>query len=509
MRGGWPTSCPAPEPKAGGEARRSRRSGPGRGEARRSRRSGPGQRSAAKAGGTLKLRDLATGTEQEIPFVAAFAFAPSSKFLAFVVSGADGKGNGVFLKPLAEPQGLRRCRPSQADKGKYESLAVVEGRRRRSPSSCGVEKPAASATLALWQAGWSQAKAGRDRPRQAPKGWTLPLKNDLAWSKDGKRLFFGFKPPQAGAADDGAEKAEKKDDKDAAPDPYDFDAILAKVEGDVWHWNDPRIIPQQKMHVGAREGPHLPRGAARGQRQGGRSWRASTCPTWRSPRTRASRWRRPTCPTRSRRRGAKAPATSSSSNLETGARTTVAKQLRGQPSLSPDGRFVAFFDDGQWQLFDTAAKTDRESLTAALGVTLADEEHDTPDTPPAYGLGGWVDQGASLLVYDRYDIWQIPTAGGAPVNLTGKAGRAAQITFRVVTLDPENRGRRQQPRAAAADGVPQPREELGLLRGVVRQAGRRARGSTRRSCSSSSARRRRPTRCSTPARTTASSPTCG
>ena len=49
---------------------------------------------------------------------------------------------------------------------------------------------------------------------------------------------------QAHAAGTGREK---KDAKDTAPNPYNFDAILAKVEGDVWHWNDPRIIPQQKM----------------------------------------------------------------------------------------------------------------------------------------------------------------------------------------------------------------------------------------------------------------------
>ena len=134
----------------------------------------------------------------------------------------------------------------------------------------------------MWQAGWSQAKSVPAADR-APKGWTLPLKNDLAWSKDGKRLFFGFKPPQAGA-DAIAAKNEKKD---AAPDPYDFDAILAKVEGDVWHWNDPRIIPQQKMLWEREKDRDLPRRAARGQRQGRARSPASTCPTSPSPRTRA------------------------------------------------------------------------------------------------------------------------------------------------------------------------------------------------------------------------------
>ncbi len=125
-------------------------------------------------------------------------------------------------------------------------------------------------------------------------------------------------------------------------------------------------------------------------------------------------------------------------DLETGARTLVVKKLVGQPSMAPDGRFVAFFDGTNWRLFDTSSKTARVA-TGSLKVILTDEEHDTPDSAPAYGLGGWVDQGAGLLVYDRYDVWQIPTAGGEPVNLTGKAGRAAQITFRVVVLDRDDR----------------------------------------------------------------------
>jgi dipeptidyl aminopeptidase/acylaminoacyl peptidase len=119
-------------------------------------------------------------------------------------------------------------------------------------------------------------------------------------------------------------------------------------------------------------------------------------------------------------------------------RTPVVKKLVGQPSMSPDGHFVAWFDGTNWRLFDTSSKTSRVA-TGTLKIILTDEQHDTPDAPPAYGLGGWVDEGASLLVYDRYDIWQIPSAGGEPVNLTGRAGRAAQVTFRVVTLDREDR----------------------------------------------------------------------
>jgi len=123
-------------------------------------------------------------------------------------------------------------------------------------------------------------------------------------------------------------------------------------------------------------------------------------------------------------------------DLATGTRTLAVSRLRDQAALSPDGRWIAYFEGRQWHLYDVERRTKRQ---VALDVTLFDEEHDTPDTPRAYGLGGWVDEGAALLVYDAFDVWQVPAAGGAPVNITGNAGRTASITFRVVAVDPDSR----------------------------------------------------------------------
>jgi dipeptidyl aminopeptidase/acylaminoacyl peptidase len=426
---------PAAEPKPGDKPAAP---APNQAGAKPAEAGTPGQAGGApaKAGGPLKLRDLGDDSEQEIGFVSAFAFDPASKYLAYIVSGADGKGNGVFLTVLATPKAAPL--PAVAtDKGKFESLTWAKDGSSRLAFLCGVEKPAASATLALWQAGWSQAKEVANSER-APKGWTLPLKNDLAWSRDGKRLFFGFKPPQAASAEPAAEKAGAKDAKDGVVDPYDFDAILAKVEGDVWHWNDPRIVPQQKM-LWEREKDRTYRAVL--HVDGGKvvPLAGLDLPDVAIPENARVALGTSDLPYRKQTTWGEGARDVFVVNLETGARTSVTRQLRDQPSLSPDGRFVAFFDDGQWKLFDTTSRSER-AVTSTLGVTLTNEEHDTPDEPPAYGLGGWVDQGASLLVYDRYDVWRVPTASGAPINLTAKAGRAAQITFRVVALDPEARG---------------------------------------------------------------------
>ncbi len=389
---------------------------------------------AAKVGSPLKLRDLTTGTEREIASVAAFALDPSSKFLAVVVSGAEGKGNGVFVYSLSDAAAAPVA-ATQADKIHYETLTWAKDGHALAFLS-GLEKPAGSATLSIWDAATKQARQVA-ASEQAPKGWTLPLKNDLAWSKDGKCLFFGFKPPLKGAAAAGTENAEKTD-KDAAPDPYDFDAILAKVEGDVWHWNDPRIIPQQKI-MWNREKDRTYRAVLRLDSGKIVQLGSLDLPDVAVPENAKLALATSDVPYLKETTWGEGGRDVFVVDLETGARTLVVRKLNGQPSMSPDGRFVAFFDGTNWRLFDTSTKTARV-VTAGLKVILTDEEHDTPDAAPAYGLGGWVDDGASLLVYDRFDIWRIPTSGGEPVNLTGRAGRAAQITFRVVALERGERG---------------------------------------------------------------------
>ncbi len=385
-----------------------------------------------KPGGTLKLRDLATGAEQDIAHVASFTFDPASKFLALAVSGEDGKGNGVFLRALAGPADAAIA-AAQADQGRYESLTwSKDGAKLAFLAS--TEKAGDPAALWVWDAAGRQARQAASSG-QAPAGWTLPSKNELAWSKDGTRLFFGFKPIEPAAKP--APNDGKKDQAEAAPDPYDFDQILSKVEGDVWHWNDPRIIPQQKI-LWDREKDRTYRAVL--HLDTGKVVPLATIDVPDVPVPENARVALATSDVPYRRQ-----TTWDESyrdvyivSLDTGARTPVVPHLLGQASLSPDGRFVAFFDDRDWRLYDTTAGTTR-TLTSALGVALTDEEHDTPDTPSAHGFGGWVDQGASLLVYDRYDIWRIPTGTGAPVNLTGKEGRAREITFRVVTVDREDR----------------------------------------------------------------------
>jgi len=383
-----------------------------------------------KPGSMLKLMNLESGEEQAIPLVVAFAFDAASKFLAYSVADETGKGDGLFYRELATP--AQAVAIAQAEDGRYEPLLWTKsGSTLAFLAAADTGKGAPGpATLWIWEGSTKQPRV-LVKPEQAPKGSTLPLKNDLAWTRDGKRLFFGFKPAAAEAKDENATA------KKPAADPYDFDQILSKVELDVWNWNDPKINSEQK-----------------------KSWDRDKDRTYRAvyhldtarvvpladlsmPTVEASEHPRyalgsSDVPYARETTWGEGYRDFYLVDLVDGSRKLVTARLGGRATLAPDGRTIAFFKDAQWYLYDCAKGTARNA-TGQLGVALYDEEHDTPDTPPAYGTAGWVDDGAALLVYDNFDIWQIPVAGGASVNLTNKEGRARSITFRVLQTDPEAR----------------------------------------------------------------------
>jgi dipeptidyl aminopeptidase/acylaminoacyl peptidase len=380
-------------------------------------------RANSRAGGTLKLRNLESGAEESISSVAAFAFDPASRFLVYTVSGAGGKGNGLFWRDLATPGQAHAI--EQTQNGRYESLAWnTTGGQLAFLSAVETKGQAGPATVCIWDGGSATARPVV-KPEQAPSGWTVPLRNAVTWTRDGRRLFFGFKPSEPQVAPEEGKKSE--------PDPYDLDRILSKVELDVWHWNDPKINSEQKK-AWNREKDRTYLAVYRLDTNRTVPLADRDVPTVEVPENARFALGTSDVPYARQTTWGEGARDVYLVNLADGSRKLVVSALGNRPSLSPDGSAIAWFDDGQWHIYDCAKGTTRNA-TDSLGVVLSDEQHDTPDAPPAYGMGGWVDDGASLLVYDRYDIWQVPVAGGKATNLTGGQGRARRVTFRAVRTD--------------------------------------------------------------------------
>lgn len=127
-------------------------------------------------------------------------------------------------------------------------------------------------------------------------------------------------------------------------------------------------------------------------------------------------------------------------NPLTGVAEVVSKDLKGgnlQPSYT--GKYLLFFDERKQKYFVYNNATQQVYQVAKdIKTALYDEENDVPDDPNAYGIVKWMEGDKSVLIYDRYDIWQVdPEGTAASVCLT--AGRKDKINIRYVNVDQEER----------------------------------------------------------------------
>jgi len=112
--------------------------------------------------------------------------------------------------------------------------------------------------------------------------------------------------------------------------------------------------------------------------------------------------------------------------------------LSGHVSLSPAGKYAIYFDGKDWNSYSIATGA-KMNLTKNLGVNFFDEESDTPELPNSYGVAGWTKDDHDVLIYDRFDVWQVSPDGNGAKNLTDGVGRRDKIELRYVRLDPKER----------------------------------------------------------------------
>ena len=196
-----------------------------------------------KSGSSLILLNLETGEEIQIPSLLEFAFDKPSRYLAYTVAEESGEENGLYYVSLG-PEGWSKKSIQKIPQAEFSQLCwSKEGSKLAylvGPFDEKLTSPKCS--LWIWDGVTGKLVQAVDLPA-LPKGWFIPIKNEIEWSKDGERLFFGLKPDMFLE-----KKEEEKGDEETIQedDLYDVDKILEKKEVDVWHWDDPFINSHQK-----------------------------------------------------------------------------------------------------------------------------------------------------------------------------------------------------------------------------------------------------------------------
>ena len=126
-------------------------------------------------------------------------------------------------------------------------------------------------------------------------------------------------------------------------------------------------------------------------------------------------------------------------NVTTGEHKTIDKKMHIRPNVSPLGNYFYWYSypDSSW--FTYQVETDViTNITENIESNFYNELHDSPSLPRSYGIAGWTDNEERILIYDRYDIWSIDPSGTAESkNLTN--GWASRVVSRVINLDREEK----------------------------------------------------------------------
>lgn len=454
-----------------------------------------------RLGTLLVLHRLSDGGEPQgdapeelrIPHVESWVFDETGAWLAYSIAAPGGEGNGVFVRDLrdgsddgedgSEGGGAPEIELVTETRGRYTALTwthedVAEPVLAFVAAVDDEEGDPGDGAVWVWE-GPGRAARTVVASADAGEGWFVPSVNTLVFSRDGERLFFGRKPvaekvepkeeeeSESGQdTGEGREGEQEEGEEEEEPiDPYDLEALVEKREVTVWHGDDPLIQTNQKERweeVKDRTYTAVVHLGEPGAGSGGASGTAVSSDRVVFLADTEVREVRPSDNPRTALGVAEDPWMKQRTwegffsdlhlvDLDDGSRRPVARKLSGDPSLSPDGRFVLFYQDGHWHLFDGESGASR-NLTAGLPVSFANEDHDYPSPPPGYSVAGWVAEEGSrgteslrvtaVLVTDKYDLWQLPVDPEAePLRLTSSRGRDGEILFRVVELDPERRAR--------------------------------------------------------------------
>lgn len=366
--------------------------------------------------GDLVVRDLVNGTTRNIGNVDLYAFDAAGRFLAYTVDARERLGNGLYVIELTS--GLTRALSGAA--ADYAQLAWSETGTNLAVLR-GDKQPAQKQrenVVLVW--------TGIGRPDSAsivyeptrdvdfPTGMVVSEFAPLRWTKDGARLFLGVKE----------QEPEPEATRDGEP----------RANVDVWHWKDPEPQSVQMRRLAQeRRATYFAvfdLGTKRLRQIADSAMRTVTP-------TADGKWAigRLDAPYRIRNSWGWNTANYYRVNLLTGERTLIQSGLNRTMGTSPDSRWFLYLKDQRVYAYELPTGRTVQ-VDARAGRRFVNEQDDRAAEKPIYGVAGWSSDGKSVVLNHRYDLWQLPLDGGAPVNLTRGIGDRDQIRFRVAPFRP-------------------------------------------------------------------------
>ncbi len=387
------------------------------GAARDSTASGPRR----TYGNNIVLRELATGTEHKIAGVTDYQFDSGDSYFAYAVTTRDSANNGVFVRELSSGA-VSTLLSAHAT---FKAIGFDrKGTQLVFTSDAG--DTTATPRYAVYHATLKASKGksvAAARPivtsAEAPSGMRIADAGQLSFTREGNAVVFsfGFIPP----------------------DSIPADSLTDKAVYDLWHWKEPTIQTQQRISAGRdRNRTHVAvyHLATNKWTKLGNDSLAQVVLTDDGRRALAMNSLEYAIEQFWGEGGSDVYLL----DAVNGSRTPIRKKLRRGAQFSTGGNYITWFDDNHWYAYNVSSGKTVDLTRGIQGVNFHDEEFDSPDIPPPYGVSGWTLGDRRVLINDRFDIWEVDPAGvAAPRNVTDGEGRRLGMTFRVVNLDRDER----------------------------------------------------------------------
>ncbi len=375
-----------------------------------------GKKISKKNGYHVVLRNLETNVEDTLKFVTHFTFPVKGKSFAYSSTGIEKESNaGVFIKNLENGQTLNI---HSAKKAKYTQLEFSE-----SGKNLGFIVDADTTKiqirpneLFLWKEGAAKAKKLVDS-ETAPKEYLVSSDGKVSFSEDETKLFFGLRKP-----------------------PIIKDTTLTKeeiVNVEVWTYDEPRLYTVQELQLkndtirSYQTAIHLKNNALVQlateeypiSQLGDEGNANYTLINTSRPYDLERQW-------------------TGLTNYDYQIKNTVTGSAKFEIKeserlqLSPEAKYAFGYSrkDTTWVAYDINSG---KRLALTENKVFYNEFHDYPDHPYNYGYAGFTKNDASIIVYDRYDLWEFNLKTGEGNRLT--QGREKQTRYRYQKIDNEER----------------------------------------------------------------------
>lgn len=375
------------------------------------------------AGLPLVVRNLVSGKTKVYPYIGQYSFSEDGNKLVAVVKPA--KKDTVYKKGIRLLY-LNEGKDFLIDEGKQNyglPIFSTDG-FKLAYTSTNDSNSTGTRRMQLWVSSLkSDPSAPTEYNTNKVSGEQLFINqySKPEFSYNGKRLVIGVAP-------------------EVAPDDTTL-VSFERPELDIWRWDAPYTPPQEKKNINRFKEQTLPVviDLETGNMQlliSNPLARVSAPDRW------DGNWALVSDPSKeivSRQWNYSAPEEISVVNVNNGERREISTVYSRSSLLSPEGRFVVWFKDGNWFAYEIATGN-TVNISEKVPFPVWDETDDHPSVRGSYGNASWTEGDTRFLIYDRFDIWSVDPKGmSEPVCITKGYGRDNDLKIRYVNTHGKDR----------------------------------------------------------------------